>query len=326
MVLGEPQILGQVKDAYRVAEEAGHTGKSLTNLFTRAFRVAKKVRDQTALGKRAVSVSSVASELANKIFGTLKGRSVLLLGAGEMAELAARHLVGHGAQTVLVANRTLSRAEALASSLGGRAVNYDNISSEIAGADIVIASTGAPHMVVNRGMVEAALDVRRDAPIFLIDIAVPRDVDPSVDELENVYLYDIDDLQAVVASNVQGREEEAVQARSIVEKEMEVYLRRVHMEDLSQTFSAIRIEADAQRAGEVAKTLSRLSNLGEKERSAIEAMSRAIVNKLLHQPFEALRDMNGEEWGEDSLSIVQRIFGVKPEPEEESSSGPDSSG
>ncbi len=325
MVLGEPQILGQVKDAYQVAEKTGHTGKSLTSLFTRAFRVAKKVRDQTVLGKKAVSVSSVASELANKIFGSLKDRTVLLLGAGEMAELAATHLVGHGARTVLVANRTFSRAEALASSLGGRAVNYDNISSEMAQADIVIASTGAPHMVVNREMVESALDARRDTPIFLIDIAVPRDIDPAVNDLENVYLYDIDDLQSVVASNIEGREEGAVQARSIVKQELEKYLRRVQLEDLSQTFSAIRIEAESQREGEVAKTLSRLPDLGDKERQVIESMSRAIVNKLLHQPFEALREMNGEEWGEESLTIIQRLFGVEPGPEEDNASGPDSS-
>lgn len=151
-----------------------------------------------------------------------------------------------------------------------------------------------------------------------------RDIDPAVNELENVYLYDIDDLQAVVASNLQGREEEAVQARSIVEQEMENYLHRVQMEDLSRTFSAIRVEAEAQREGEVSKTLSRLPDLGEKERQAVEAMSRAIVNKLLHRPFEALRDMNGGEWGEDSLTIVQRLFGVEPGPEEDNSSGQDS--
>jgi glutamyl-tRNA reductase len=317
MVLGEPQILGQVKEAYRVAQEMGHTGRSLSSLFSRAFRVAKKVRDQTALGERAVSVSSVASELANKIFGTLRGRSVLLLGAGEMAELAARHLAGHGAQTVLVANRTISRAETLATSLGGRAVKYKNIGAEMAHADIVIASTGAPHAVVHREMVEAALDVRRDNPIFLIDIAVPRDIDPAVNELENVYLYDIDDLQAVVASNLQGREKEAVQARFIVEEELETYLRRVQMEDLSRTFSSIRIEAEAHREGEVARTLSRLPDLGEKERKAIEAMSRAIVNKLLHRPFEVLREMNGGEWGHDSLMLAQRLFGVEPDSEAE---------
>jgi glutamyl-tRNA reductase len=180
-------------------------------------------------------------------------------------------------------------------------------------------------MVVNREMVEAALDARRDAPIFLIDIAVPRDVDPAVNDLENVYLYDIDDLQSVVASNREGREEEAVQARSIVDQELENYLRRVQLEDLSQTFSAIRIEAEAHREGEVAKTLSRLPHLGDKERDAIESMSRAIVNKMLHQPFEALREMNGEEWGEESLTIIQRLFGVKPGPEEDNSTAPDSS-
>lgn len=311
MVVGEPQILGQVKEAYRVAHEAGHAGKSLAALFSRAFRVAKKVRDQTALGEKAVSISSVAADLAGKIFGSLEGKTVLLLGAGEMAELAARHLVGRGANTVLVANRTHSRAEALAEEFGGRAVDYGNLAAEMARADIVIASTGAPHTVVGPKMVAAALDARRDAPIFLIDIAVPRDVDPAVDSLENVYRYDIDDLQSVMASNLQGREEEARQALSIVEKEVKTYLRRSQAEDLSRTFSAIRMEAEASRRGEVEKTLARFPGLGGKEREAVEAMSRAIVNKLLHQPFDALRRMAEEEADDESITIAQRLFGVE---------------
>jgi glutamyl-tRNA reductase len=319
MVLGEPQILGQVKEAYRVAQEAGHAGKTLTGLFSRAFRVAKKVRDQTALGKKAVSVSSVAAELAGRIFGTLEDKSVLLLGAGEMAELAARHLVGHGAKTLLVANRTYSRAEALAADLGGSAVDFNNLAGQLARADIIISSTGAPHTVVDPKMVTTALEVRRDAPMFLIDIAVPRDIDPAVGDLENAYLYDIDDLQSVVASNMKGREEEALQANSIIEKEVESYVRRIQMESLSQTFSAIRIEAEAQRAGEVSKTLSRFPDMGEKEHQAIEAMSRAIVNKLLHRPFDVLKKMADEEMGDDSLSIVQRLFGVEPEDDESDS-------
>ncbi|HBK81694.1 MAG TPA: glutamyl-tRNA reductase [Nitrospinae bacterium] len=311
MVVGEPQILGQVKEAYRVAQEAGHTGKTLTGLFSRAFRVAKKVRDQTKLGKKAVSVSSVAVELAGKIFGSLNEKTVLLLGAGEMAELAARHLVSHGAKTILVANRTHSSGETLAKDLGGRAVIYGDMGSNLARADIVISSTGAPHTVVKADMVSAALEVRRDAPIFLIDIAVPRDIEPAVHELENAYLYDIDDLQAVVSSNVKGREEEALEAISIVEREVDAYLRRSQMADLSRTFSAIRVEAEAQRQGEVSKTLARFPDLGEKERQAVEAMSRAIVNKLLHRPFDVLRKMAEDEAGDDPLPIVQRMFGVE---------------
>ena len=319
MVLGEPQILGQVKEAYRIAQEAGHAGKTLNALFSRAFRVAKKVRDKTALGKKAVSVSSVAAELAGRIFGTLEGKSVLLIGAGEMAELAARHLSGHGTEMLLVANRTFSRAETLAGDLGGAAVDFGDLVGALARADIVIASTGAQGIVVRQEAVAAALEARRDAPIFLIDIAVPRNIDPSVDGLENAYLYDIDDLQSVVASNIKGREEEAREALSIVEKEVEAYVRRTQVEDLSRTFSAIRIEAEFQREGEVSKTLSRFPDLGEKERKAVEAMSRSIVNKLLHRPFDVLRKMADEEAGDDSLFIAQRLFGVDSDEDSDSS-------
>jgi len=310
MVVGESQILGQVKEAYRIAKESGHAGKTLTGLFSRAFHVAKKVRDQTKLGKKAVSISSIAAELSKKIFGSLNNKTVLLLGAGEMGELAARHLVSHGAGSILVANRTYSTAEGLAKDLGGRVVSYGDMESNLAQADIVIASTGASQTVVKSSMVAAALEVRRDSPIFLIDIAFPRDIDPAVDELENAYLYDIDDLQAVVASNIKGREKEVFEALSIVEKEVELYLHRSQMADLSRTFSAIRVEAEGQRHGEVSRTLARFPNLGEKERQAVEAMSRAIVNKLLHHPFNALRKMAKDEVGEDPLPIAQRIFGV----------------
>ncbi|MDA1000488.1 MAG: glutamyl-tRNA reductase [bacterium] len=310
MVIGEPQILGQVKDAFRMARETGHAGKMLTDVFSRAFRVAKKVREETALGENSVSVSSVAVDLAKKIFGSLEGRTVLLLGAGEMSELAARHLITHGARQVLVANRTLSRAQTLANELGGRAVSFDNITREMAAADIVIASTGAPHIVVTKEIVRAALEVRRDAPIFLIDIAVPRDVDPAVNDIENVFLYDMDDLQTVVAANLQGREKEAEQARKIVEVELENYSRRMQMEGLSQTLVTIRMNVDALRRSELERTLARLGHLEEKDRKAIEAMTQAIVNKVLHGPTSVLRALAEDEMDQESIDLVHRLFGV----------------
>ncbi len=313
MVVGEPQILGQVKEAYRIANEGGHTGKSLSAVFPSAFRVAKKVRERTAIGESAVSVGTVAAELAEKIFSRLEGRTILLLGAGEMCELAARHLMSRGASTILVGNRTYARAEALAAELNGRAVRFDRVAEELVGADIVIASTGAPHLIVKKEMLAEALRKRRDAPIFLIDIAVPRDIDPEVNSLENVFLYDIDDLQAVVTSNLEGREAEAESAGAIVEDEIQGFVRRMRMEDLSKTFSAIRVGAEAQRQGELQKTFSRLASLGEPERSAIDAMSRALVNKLLHHPFSVLRGMAADEIGDESLAMVKRLFGVKEE-------------
>lgn len=311
MVVGEPQILGQVKEAYRLARESGHAGKNLASLFSRAFQVAKKVRERTAIGEAPVSVSSVAVDLARKIFGSLADRTVLLLGAGEMAELAARHLAAQGASAILVANRTLARAQELALALGGRAVDYQNLTGELAAADIVIASTGAPHVVLDRGRVAAALDLRRDRPMFLIDIAVPRDVDPRVNELENVYLYDIDDLQTVASANLQGREKEAEQGRLIVEEELRTFLRRRKAEELSRTFAAIRVQAESFREGELAKTLNRLPGLDEKQRQALEAMTRAIVNKLLHHPFAHLREMAAEQADEKTIEFVQRLFGLE---------------
>ena len=323
MVVGEPQILGQVKEAYRLAQESGHAGKNLTSLFSRAFRVAKKVRERTAIGETPVSVSSVAADLVKKIFGGMAGRTVLLLGAGEMAELAARQLAAQGARAILVANRTLSRAQELAQSLGGRAVDYQNLTAELAAADIVIASTGAPHIVLDRGRVASALELRRDRPMFIIDIAVPRDVDPRVNELEDVYLYDIDDLQGVVSANLKGREREAEQARLIVEEELRAFLLRHKAEELSRAFAAIRVQAESFREGELSKTLNRLPALDAKQRQALDAMTRAIVNKLLHHPFAHLREMASGQVDEKSLAFVRRLFGLGPAAAELPPPGPD---
>jgi len=313
MVVGEPQILGQVKEAYRLAQESGHAGKNLASLFSRAFQVAKKVRERTAIGESPVSVSSVAVDLAKKIFGALEGRTVLVIGAGEMAELAARHLSAQGAASILVANRTFARAQELAQSLGGRAVDYRNLTEELASADIVVASTGAPHAVLDRERVAAVLDRRKDRPMFLIDIAVPRDVEPQVNDLENVYVYDIDDLQAVVSANMKGREAEAEQARLIVEDELNAFLRRRKAEELSRTFAAIRVQAEAFREGELAKTLGRLPTLDEKQRQALDAMTRAIVNKLLHHPFAHLRELSAGPVDEKTVEFIRRLFGVRVE-------------
>ena len=209
MVVGEPQILGQVKEAYRVAQASGHAGKSLTNLFSRAFRVAKKIREQTPIGESPVSVSSVAVDLAKRIFGSLSGKNVLLLGAGEMGEAAARHLKAGGADTLRVANRTFARAQELAAKLGGLALSFDNLEEALIDADVVITSTASQGFILDKPTVAAALERRRDAPVFLIDIAVPRNVAPEVNDLEDAYLYDVDDLQSVAADNLRGREEVA---------------------------------------------------------------------------------------------------------------------
>jgi len=317
MVVGEPQILGQVKEAYRVAEASGHAGKALTNLFSRAFRVAKKIREQTPIGESPVSVSSVAVDLAKRIFGSLAGKNVLLLGAGEMGEAAARHLKASGADTLHVANRTLARAQELAAKLGGSALSFDNLEGALIDADVVIASTASQGFILDKPTVAAALERRRDAPVFLIDIAVPRNVAPDVNDLEDAYLYDVDDLQSVAADNLRGREAIAHDARVILESEVETYLARQKAEELRHTFAAIRFFAESMRRAEVEKTVQRLPELGESSRDALDAMTKALVNKLLHHPFTVLRQMAEEDVEGISVESVQKLFGVEPESDED---------
>ena len=313
MVVGEPQILGQVKEAYRVAQASGHAGKALTNLFSRAFRVAKKIREQTPIGESPVSVSSVAVDLAKRIFGSLAGKNVLLLGAGEMGEAAARHLKASGADNLHVANRTLARAQELAAKLKGSTVSFDNLEGALIDADIVIASTAAQGFILDKPIVASALERRRDAPVFLIDIAVPRNVAPEVNDLEDAYLYDVDDLQSVAADNLRGREEIARDAREILESEVQTYLARQQAEELRHTFAAIRFFAESMRQEEVQKTFQRLPELGEEGRDALDAMTKALVNKLLHHPFAVLRRMSEEDVEGISVESVQKLFGVEPE-------------
>ncbi len=322
MVVGEPQILGQVKEAYRVAEASGHAGKALTNLFSRAFRVAKKIREQTPIGESPVSVSSVAVDLAKRIFGSLAGKNVLLLGAGEMGEAAARHLKASGADTLRVANRTLARAQELAAKLGGLAVSFDNLEGALIDADVVIASTASQGFILEKPIVASALEQRRDAPVFLIDIAVPRNVAPDVNDLEDAYLYDVDDLQSVAADNLRGREAIARDARVILESEVETYLARQKAEELRHTFAAIRFFAESMRREEVEKTVQRLPELGESSRDALDAMTKALVNKLLHHPFTVLRQMAEEDVEGISVESVQKLFGVEPESDESSPEPP----
>ncbi len=316
MVVGEPQILGQVKEAYRVAQASGHAGKSLTNLFSRAFRVAKKIREQTPIGESPVSVSSVAVDLAKRIFGSLEGKNVLLLGAGEMGEAAARHLKASGAGTLQVANRTLARAQELAAKLGGLALSIDNLEQALIDADVVITSTASQGFILDKPTVAAALEKRRDAPVFLIDIAVPRNVAPEVNDLEDAYLYDVDDLQSVAADNLRGREEVARDARAILETEVQTYLARQKAEELRHTFAAIRFFAESMRREEVEKTFQRLPELGEGNRDALDAMTKALVNKLLHHPFTVLRRMAEDDVEDISVESVQKLFGVEPESDE----------
>jgi glutamyl-tRNA reductase len=311
MVLGEPQILGQVKDAYALAQSCQTLGPVLHALMAQALNVAKKVRTDTEVGRLAVSVSFAAVELGRKIFGTLDGRSVLLIGAGEMAELAARHLVDQGALALYVANRTASRAHELAQRLGGTAVPFDEIARVMAAVDIVIALTGAAEPIVRVADVKTALAARRARPLFLIDLAVPRNIEPRVNDLDNVFVYDIDDLHSVVESNLRERQREAQRAEALVTREVSRFGARLRDLEVVPTIVSLREKLEAMRRGEVDKALARLPQATEETRAVMEALSQAIVNKILHAPIVKLKDSSREGHGRRWTETVSELFGLR---------------
>ncbi len=310
MMVGEPQILGQVKDAFALAQSCQAVGPTLHVLFSQAFGAAKKVRTETEVGHHAVSVPFAAVELAKKIHDSLSGRAVLLVGAGEMSELAARHLVEQGAFPIYVANRTWSRAQELARALAGTPVPFGELATALAAADIVITSTGAPEAVITREMVTRAMTARRGRPLFFIDIAVPRDVDRSVETLADVYCYDIDDLQQVVDANLRERRREAQRAEALIEREVAKFLARLADADVVPTIVSLRERLEAIRAGEVRKTLARLGDPPPETREAIEALSTAIVNKILHAPITKLRESSRAGSGRSWTALVHELFGL----------------
>jgi len=309
MVVGEPQILGQVKEAYRAARDLKATGAILNNLFERSFSVAKRVRTDTAIAENAVSVSYAAVELARKIFGDLSGKSVMLIGAGEMIELAARHLVAQGVETVLVSNRSYERAVELATELNGEAVRFDDLHNELKRCDIVISSTGAPHFVVRRELALAVIGERSNRPMFFIDIAVPRDIEPSVNEIDNCYVYDIDDLKNVVEANLAERGREAEKAEEIVRAEVTQFLVWLDHLEVAPAIAALREKAENIRQKEVAKSLKRM-DVSDADREAIEKMSAAIINKLLHEPVVNLKKEAETENGPPFLKVMRTLFGL----------------
>jgi glutamyl-tRNA reductase len=310
MVKGEPQILGQIKDAYGTAAKSKACGLLLNKLLHRAFHVAKRVRTETRIGNSAVSVSFAAVELAKKIFGALERKTVLLIGAGEMCELAARHLVSGGAEKVLVTNRTHERAVALAREFNGEPVPFADISQGLRRADIVISSTGSPHHILTHDQVAKVLRDRKQKPIFFIDIAVPRDIDPSVNDIENAYLYNMDDLQQVVNQNIQDRELEARKAEAIVEEEVAKFVHWYRTLDMTPTIVALRKKFEEIRKKELEKTLSLHPNLSEKEKKSLEALTSAIINKILHEPLTLLKQGQENGAAELYLDTLQTLFGL----------------
>ena len=310
MMIGEPQILGQVKDAFALAQSSETVGPALHTLFTQAFAVAKRVRTETEIARHAVSVSFAAVELAKKIFAGLSGRAVLLLGAGKMSELAARHLVEQGAFPIYVVNRTWSRAQEMARALSGTAVPFDELPAALAAVDIVVTSTGATTPVVTREMVARVMHGRGARPLFFIDIAVPRDVEPGVDALEDVYCYDIDDLKQVVDANIRERLREAQRAETLVEREVTKFKARLGDVEVIPTIVSLRERLEEIRTGEVRKTLARLPDATPETRAAIEALSAAIVNKVLHAPITKLRESSRAGSHRSWLEVVHELFAL----------------
>jgi glutamyl-tRNA reductase len=295
MVVGEPQILGQVKESYTIAREVGAVSTHLESLLQRTFTVAKKIRTETQIGSSSVSIASVAADLARKIFGSLEGKTILLVGAGKMSELAARHLIEHGASSILVANRTQSRAEKIAAAFASltvltEAIPFDDLYAEAPRADIVITSTGAPQKIFGRSHGQHFLQARRNRPMFFIDIAVPRDVDPRMNEVEGCFVYDIDDLQQVAAANLADRSREAAAAETIVSREVEKYHERLQSRDAVPAIKALQQQAEAIRETELARSQSKLAGLTPQQREAVESLTRALTAKLLHPQLTALRE------------------------------------
>jgi glutamyl-tRNA reductase len=308
MVVGEPQILGQIKEAYRIAHAAKTTGTLLNKLLPRAFFVAKKVRTETSIGNRAVSVSFIAVELAKRIFERLDGREVLIIGAGEMCELAAQHLVRVGANKILVSNRSWERAIALAERFKGEVVPFAELERALLRADIVITSTDAPDFVVGRDMIADILKRRKNRPLFFIDIAVPRNVDPQVNSIDNVYLYDIDDLQEVASANIKERQQEASRAEGIVASAVGQFCRWYQSLEIVPTIIALKNKAERIRQKEVDKILISFPNLSARERQAVEDLSKTIVNKMLHNPITLLRKVDENADGEPYVDVIKKLF------------------
>lgn len=311
MVVGEPQILGQVKEAYATARAVGAVTSQLDALFTRSFAVAKKVRNETAVGTSAVSVASVAVDLAKKIFGSLAGKHVCLVGAGKMSELAARHLLAHGAGSIFVANRTYDRAVTLAAKFNGQAMRFEDIYDNIDKADIIITSTGAPHAIFRREHGEKFLHKRRNRPMFFIDIAVPRDIDPGMNELDGIFVYDIDDLQQVVTANLSDRGQEAARAEAMIQEEVARFMARLQTLDVVPTIVSLQDHLETIRQAEIDRVRGRLGKLTPEQEMAIETMSRGIINKIMHTPITTLKTAARNKEATTVVDVVRRIFNLR---------------
>lgn len=310
MVVGEPQVLGQMRRAFSIALDAGTAGRVLNRLVTHAFRVAKRVRTETGIGASAVSISYMAVELGRKIFNSLKGQTALLIGAGEMAELSARHLVNAGVSRVLLANRSEEPARRLAEELGGEAINFERIADQLAEADVVICSTSADHYVITEEMVRKALLRRRNKPSFFIDISVPRNIDPAIGQIPDVFVFDIDDLESVISSNIREREREAERAELIVESEIMQFQQTLRALDAGPTIGALQKTFHEIAKQELHRQRNRLGKLSPDQEQAVEALLLSTVNKISHPVLAQMRrSFDGSDV--ETVQAWRDIFGLE---------------
>ncbi|NGP54168.1 glutamyl-tRNA reductase [Thioalkalivibrio sp. XN8] len=310
-VLGEPQILGQMKEAYRIATEAGSAGPMLHSLFQQAFSVAKMIRTDTEIGSSAVSVAYAAVNLARQIFADFSPHTALLVGAGETIELVAQHLSGRGIGRIVIANRSIERARKLAQEHKGFAIELAEIPDHLPAADIVICSTASPDPLIDKAMVQAALKARKRKPIFMVDLAVPRDVEPEVAELQDVYLYTVDDLQGVIDENIKAREEAAAHARRLIDVEVLRFAQTLKTRDAAPTIRSVRSRAEEIRTAVNAQAVRMLES-GRSPAEVMDFLSKTLTNKLMHLPSVSLRRA-GEEGDQELLSAARRLFGLEAE-------------
>lgn len=308
MVVGEPQILGQLKAAYAIAKNEGAVNGFMDTLLTRAFNVAKRVRSETEIGSSAVSVSYAAVELAREIFGSLKDKKILIVGAGKMSEAAARHLKRCGATKIFVTNRTEERAAEMAALFEGKIVEYTRFVSFLPEVDIVLTSSGAPHYILTKPDMAKVLGARKNKPVFVIDIAVPRNVEPAVNELDNVFVYDIDDLRRVVENNVEARQAEAAEAEEIIAEEVERMLSRLKTRDVVPLIVGLQEQLETVRASEVARMRGKFGTLTREQEEALEALTRGIVNKIAHAPISELRKQASQPDAPHFINAIRKVF------------------
>jgi len=311
MILGEPQVLGQMKQAIATARRVGALNGTLHEVANQTLAVARRVRRETAIGTTAISVSYAAVELAKKIFGSLEGKVIFVIGAGKMSELAAKHLLKSGASAIFVSNRTFERAQELAAAFHGTAIQFEQLFDHIDKADVIISSTGAPHFVVRKDQAERLLAARKNRPVFFVDIAVPRDIDPAVNELDNAFVYDIDNLEQVVDANKKQRQREAAFAEQIVNEEVGKEMRRLASRDVVPTIVALEDRLNRIRESETERYHGRLASLSPEQREAVDSLTRGIVNKIIHGPITELKSGAGQPGHGSLVHMVRKIFGIE---------------